>query len=280
MATSNPAFSQDMFAGYEQVYGVPRSTTMTVQGTMVKALALLAILCATAAFSWNATSEGQIGMGLIFGSMFGGFIVAMVTMYRPTAAPWSAPLYAAIEGIFLGALSQIIDSQFSASATVRGINMNGIAMQAVSLTVGVLFIMFFVYATGLIKVTDKLKTGIVAATGALCLFYFVTILLQMFHIEMPLVFSSSVYGIGFSLFVVGLAAFNLLLDFDFIEKGSQSNAPKYMEWYGAFGLMVTLIWLYLEVLRLLMKLSDRRYHPDRHGAWNLLAEHVAPAGLL
>jgi uncharacterized YccA/Bax inhibitor family protein len=261
VATSNPAFSQDMFAGYEQVYGVPRSTTMTVQGTMVKALGLLAILCTTAAFSWNASSEGQIGMGLLFGSMIGGFLVAMFTMYRPSAAPWSAPVYAAIEGVFLGAFSQIIDARYSGHLgnAAKGIpDMNGIAMQAVSLTVGVLFIMLFVYATGLIKVTEKLKTGIVAATGALCLFYFVTIVLQMFHIEMPLVFSSSVYGIGFSLFVVGLAAFNLLLDFDFIEKGSQSNAPKYMEWYGAFGLMVTLIWLYLEILRLLMKLANRR----------------------
>jgi len=261
VATSNPAFSQEMFAGYEQVYGVPRSTTMTVQGTMVKALGLLAILCATAAFSWNAASQGQMGMGLIFGSMIGGFLVAMFTMYRPSAAPWSAPLYAAIEGIFLGALSQIIDARYSGALAnaKKGIpDMNGIAMQAVSLTVGVLFIMLFVYATGLIKVTDKLKTGIVAATGAVGLFYFATILLRMFGVEMPLVFSSSIYGIGFSLFVVGLAAFNLLLDFDFIEKGAQSNAPKYMEWYGAFGLMVTLIWLYLEVLRLLMKLADRR----------------------
>jgi uncharacterized YccA/Bax inhibitor family protein len=135
--------------------------------------------------------------------------------------------------------------------------MNGIAMQAVSLTLGVLFVMLFVYATGLIRVTEKLKTGIVAATGAVCLFYFVSIVLRMFGVQMPF-FGSSIYGIGFSLFVVGLAAFNLLLDFDFIEKGSQSDAPKYMEWYGAFGLMVTLVWLYLEILRLLMKLADRR----------------------
>jgi uncharacterized YccA/Bax inhibitor family protein len=261
MATSNPAFSQDMFAGYEQVYGVPRSTTMTVQGTMVKALALLAILCATAAWSWNATSQGQIAGGLLFGSMIGGFIFAMITIYRPTAAPWTAPVYAAFEGVFLGSLSQIIDTRFSShlANARRGIpNMDGIAMQAVSLTLGVLFVMLFVYATGLIRVTEKLKTGIVAATGAVCLFYFVSIVLRMFGIEMPLVFSSSVYGIGFSLFVVGLAAFNLLLDFDFIEKGAQSNAPKYMEWYGAFGLMVTLVWLYLEILRLLQKLADRR----------------------
>jgi uncharacterized YccA/Bax inhibitor family protein len=108
----------------------------------------------------------------------------------------------------------------------------------------------------LIKVTEKLKTGIIAATGAVALFYLVTMVLRMFNVDVPLVFSSSIYGIGFSLFVVGLAAFNLLLDFDFIERASESNAPKYMEWYGAFGLLVTLIWLYLEVLRLLQKLAE------------------------
>ncbi len=260
MTSSNPAFSQDIFAGYEQVYGVPRSTTMTVQGTMVKSLVLLTVLLATAAWSWSAMAGGQISYPVLMGSLFGGFFVAMITTFKPSAAPWSAPLYAALEGVFLGALSQVIDTRFSVpvAGAVRGINMNGIAMQAVSLTCGVAFVMFFVYATGLIRVTDKLKTGIVAATGAVCLFYFASIILGMFHIEVPLVFSSSVYGIGFSLFVVGLAAFNLLLDFDFIEKASQSNAPKYMEWYGAFGLMVTLVWLYLEILRLLQKLNDRR----------------------
>ena len=118
--------------------------------------------------------------------------------------------------------------------------------------------MLFAYATRLIRVTEKLKMGIVVATSALCLFYLVSMLLGFFGVQVPLLFSSSIYGIGFSLFVVGLAAFNLLLDFDFIEKASESSAPKYMEWYGAFGLMVTLIWLYLEILRLLMKLASQR----------------------
>jgi uncharacterized YccA/Bax inhibitor family protein len=122
----------------------------------------------------------------------------------------------------------------------------------------VLMIMLFLYASRLIRVTDKLRLGIIMATGALGLFYFISILLRMFGVEVPLLFSNSIYGVGFSLFVVGLAAFNLLLDFDFIEKAAASEAPKYMEWYGAFGLMVTLIWLYLEILRLLMKLSSQR----------------------
>jgi len=251
LATSNPAFSREMFPGYEQVYGAPRSTAMTVQGSVVKTGVLLAILFATALWSWNAMASGQLAFGALFGSMIAGFIVAMITIFKPTVAPWTAPIYAAVEGVFLGALSQVIELRYHDKYP-------GIAMQAVTLTGGVLFMMLFVYATRIIRVTDKLRAGIVMATGALCLFYFVTILLGFFGVQMPLVFSSSPLGIGFSLFVVGLAAFNLLLDFDFIEKAAQSEAPKYMEWYGAFGLMVTLVWLYLEILRLLTKLADRR----------------------
>ncbi len=131
-------------------------------------------------------------------------------------------------------------------------------LQAVGLTCGTLFMMLFVYQTGLVRVTEKLKAGIITATGALALFYFATWILRLFHVDMPLVYSATPMGIGFSLLVIGLAAFNLLLDFDFIEKAAYAGAPKYMEWYGAFGLMVTLVWLYLEILRLLMKLADRR----------------------
>ena len=170
----------------------------------------------------------------------------MITMFKPTVAPWTAPLYAALEGVLLGAISQVVEQ--------RGTG-DGIAVQAVTLTCGVLFIMLFLYATRIIRVTDKLRMGIVVATSALCLFYLVAMVLSFFHVGVPLLFSATSYGIGFSLFVVGLAAFNLLLDFDFIEKASATSAPKYMEWYGAFGLMVTLIWLYLEILRLLMKLA-------------------------
>lgn len=255
MASSNPAFSQEVFKGYEQVYGVPRSTTMTVQGTVAKTFLLLAILSATALWAWNATGSGDFSMGLLALSGLGGFIVAMITIFRPTAAPWTAPIYAALEGTFLGAFSQIIESTLVAR---RGPMFQGIAMQAVILTSGVLFLMLFVYQTGLIRVTEKLKAGIVMATGALCLFYLVTMLLSFFGVGMPLVFSSGPWGIGFSVLVVGLAAFNLLLDFDFIEQGAYYQAPKSMEWYGAFGLIVTLVWLYLEVLRLLRKLADQR----------------------
>jgi uncharacterized YccA/Bax inhibitor family protein len=239
-----------MFSGYDQVYGVPRSTVMTVQGTVGKTFLLLAILSSTALWSWHAISSGQLPPAMIGISALGGFIVAMITIFKPTAAPVTAPIYAALEGVFLGALSQIVEMMYHAKAP-------GIAMQAVTLTCIVMFAMLFVYQTGLIRVTDKLRAGVIMATSAVCLFYFVSILLMWFGVK-TFAFSATPLGIGFSLLVVGLAAFNLLLDFDFIERGAYYQAPKYMEWYGAFGLMVTLIWLYLEILRLLRKLADQR----------------------
>jgi uncharacterized YccA/Bax inhibitor family protein len=250
VASSNPAFSSELFAGYDQVYGVPRSTVMTVQGTVGKTFLLLAILSATALWSWNAVGSGQFPQALLGISAIGGFIVAMITIFKPTTAPWTAPIYAALEGVFLGALSQIVEM-------IYHVKYPGIVMQAVTLTCSVLFVMLFVYQTGLVRVTDKLRAGIVMATGAVCLFYFASILLSWFGVT-TFAFSATPLGIGFSLLVVGLAAFNLLLDFDSIEQGAYHGAPKYMEWYGAFGLMVTLIWLYLEILRLLRKLADQR----------------------
>jgi uncharacterized YccA/Bax inhibitor family protein len=254
VATSNPAFSKDLWAGYEQVYGAPRSTTMTVQGTAVKTMVLLAILAATATWSWTNSASGDIAGGALALSGIAGFIVALITIFKPTLAPITAPIYAAVEGVFLGAISQIVEQRYGGRVPGAG----GIVMQAVSLTGGVLFVMMFVYATRIIRVTQKLQMAIVASTGALALFYIISMVLRMFGFGTMGVFTASPIGIGFSLFVVGLAAFNLLLDFDFIEKSAQHEAPKSMEWYGAFGLMVTLIWLYLEILRLLMKLSDRR----------------------
>jgi uncharacterized YccA/Bax inhibitor family protein len=254
VSTSNPAFSQDIFAGFEQVYGKPRSMTMTVQGAVGKTCLLLAILSATALWSWNATANGAVAGGAMVLAGLGGFVFAMITIFKPTASPWTAPIYAACEGVFLGAVSQIVELQ----THVKHPEYGGIALQAVSLTCGVLFVMLFLYGSRLIRVTDKLRMGIIMATGALCFFYLITFVLGFFGVTMPLVFSATPLGIGFSLFVVGLAAFNLLLDFDFIENCARSEAPKYMEWYGAFGLIVTLVWLYLEILRLLSKLADRR----------------------
>jgi uncharacterized YccA/Bax inhibitor family protein len=250
VATSNPAFSQDMFAGFQQVYGAPRSLVTTVQGTIGKTSLLLAILSATALWSWYAMAAGQLQIVVLPVAGIAGFVLAMVTIFKPTLAPWTAPIYAAMEGVFLGALSLIIEKSFKGYP--------GIAFQAVMLTMGTLLVMLFVYGSGIIRVTERLKAGVVMATGALCLFYFVSMILQMFGVAIPFVFSASPIGIAFSLFVVGLAAFNLLLDFDFIEEAARREAPKYMEWYGAFGLILTLVWLYLEMLRLLQKVAANR----------------------
>jgi uncharacterized YccA/Bax inhibitor family protein len=239
-----------MFAGFQQVYGAPRSLVTTVQGTIGKTSLLLAILSATALWSWYAMAAGQLQIVVLPVAGIAGFVLAMVTIFKPTLAPWTAPIYAAMEGVFLGALSLIIEKSFKGYP--------GIAFQAVMLTMGTLLVMLFVYGSGIIRVTERLKAGVVMATGALCLFYFVSMILQMFGVAIPFVFSASPIGIAFSLFVVGLAAFNLLLDFDFIEEAARREAPKYMEWYGAFGLILTLVWLYLEMLRLLQKVAANR----------------------
>ncbi|WP_435009698.1 Bax inhibitor-1/YccA family protein [Tundrisphaera lichenicola] len=245
MQTNNPAFSENFARNFDYAGG--RSSTMTVQGTSLKAMVLLAIVMATATYSWVKTEEGTLTGGFLMGSAIGGFVFALITMFKPTLAPWTAPVYSALQGIFLGAISRLAEQRFP-----------GIAIQAVGLTGGVTFLMLFLYVTGIIKVTGQLVSAIVAATGAIALLYLATIVLSMFHIQIPFIFEAGPIGIGFSLFVVGLAAFNLLLDFDFIDRGSQAGLSKSMEWYGAFALMVTLIWLYLEVLRLLQKVNSRR----------------------
>jgi uncharacterized YccA/Bax inhibitor family protein len=247
MTTSNPAFQGTIYQDWAAADS--RGTTMTIQGTAVKTMILLAITAVTAGFAWNEMSSGsELMIPVMIGSAILGFIVAMVTIFKPTWAATTAPIYAAVEGVFLGALSSMIEA--------RGYR--GIALQAVSLTMGTLFVMLVLYSTRIIKVTQRLTTGIIAATGAVALLYFVTIILSFFHISVPFIHSAGPIGIAFSLFVVALAAFNLLLDFDYIEKSAAHGAPKSMEWYGAFGLIVTLVWLYLEILRLLQKLQDRR----------------------
>jgi uncharacterized YccA/Bax inhibitor family protein len=240
-----------MFAGFQQVYGAPRSLVTTVQGTISKTFLLLAILSATALWSWYAMAADQLQPAVVPIAGIAGFVLAMITIFKPTAAPWMAPIYAAMEGVLLGGLSQIIETRFGKAYP-------GIALQAVMLTVGTLLMMLFVYASGMIRVTERLKAGVVMATGAVCLFYFASMILRMFGVGIPFVFAAHPIGIAFSLFVVGLAAFNLLLDFDFIEEAARREAPKYMEWYGAFGLILTLVWLYLEMLRLLQKIAASR----------------------
>ena len=178
--------------------------------------------------------------------IIGGFVCAMVTVFKKEWSPVTAPLYSLLEGLALGAISSVLEIRFP-----------GIAIQSVSLTFGTLLVLLLAYRSGLIPVTQNFRLGIVAATGAIMLFYLLEFVLGFFGIHFSSINGSGPIGIGFSLIIVGIAALNLVLDFDFIENGARMGAPKYMEWYGAFGLMVTLVWLYLEILRLLTKIRGR-----------------------
>jgi uncharacterized YccA/Bax inhibitor family protein len=248
--TSNPALGQNTFSdAARSQYGgslVDAAARMTLSGTMNKTGILLLCAIATAAWTWNQfmqTHDLSVAGPAVMVGALGGFIVAMVTVFKKTWSPVTAPIYALLEGLVLGGLSAMFELRYP-----------GIAMEAVGLTFGTLFVMLFLYKSGLIKVTEKFRMGVFAATGGIAVFYLLTWLLSMFHISIfSSVFGSGLVGIGFSLFVVAIASLNLVLDFDFVEQGVAYGAPKYMEWYAAFGIMVTLVWLYLEMLRLLSK---------------------------
>jgi uncharacterized YccA/Bax inhibitor family protein len=248
MRTANPALNNKTFAQFASQ--AADDTAMTIQGTVNKTGFLLLLLVGAASLTWSTdvTSWGGGGIGgLAVGGAIGGFIFAMITIFKKTWAPVTAPIYAFLEGLFLGALSSTLEMRFP-----------GIVIQAVALTFGTLFALLMAYKSGLIKATENFKLGIVAATGGIALVYLATIVLGFFGINIPYIHGSGTIGIGFSVFVVVIAALNLVLDFDFIENGAEYGAPKYMEWYASFGLMVTLVWLYIEILRLLSKLSSRR----------------------
>jgi uncharacterized YccA/Bax inhibitor family protein len=246
MRTSNPALNDQTFRGERAAFG---GESMTVQGTVNKTGILLICSILTAAWTWNiflhTHSPEAVGPFLLVG-VIGGLIFAIATVFKKTWAPVTAPIYALLEGLVLGGVSAILEVRFP-----------GIAIEAVSLTFGTLVVLLLAYKSGLIRVTDKLRLGIVAATGGIALFYVVEMVLGFFGVHFTAVNGSGPIGIGFSVFVVIIAALNLVLDFDFIENAARAGVPKYMEWYGAFGLLVTLIWLYFEILRLLSKLRSR-----------------------
>ncbi len=244
MRTANPALNEQIFTAIPY-YG---ENAMTVSGTVNKTAGLLAVCIAAAAWTWRiALTRPEAAFPWIIGGAVGGLIVAFVTIAKKNLAPFTGPLYAGLEGLALGAISSLFEQQF-----------RGIVFSAVALTFGVLAVMLVAYRTGLVRATERFKAGVVSATGAIFLIYLVSFILGFFNIHVPMIHSGGMFGILFSLFVVVIAALNLVLDFDFIENGAASGAPKYMEWYGAFGLMVTLVWLYLEILRLLAKLQRRR----------------------
>ena len=240
MRTANPALNANTFRGLR----VSDATgVMTIQGTVNKVAILLFLVVFSASWVWGRVGDFS---GLILLGVIGGFVTALVTIFKKEWSAVTAPIYALLEGLFLGGISSLMEMRLP-----------GIVIQAVSLTFGTLFCLLLVYKSKLIKVTQNFRVGVVAATGGICLIYFVSFILGFFGINIPYIHEGGMIGIGFSLFVVIIAALNLVLDFDFIERGAEAGAPKYMEWYGAFGLIVTLIWLYIEILRLLAK-SRRR----------------------
>lgn len=246
MRTSNPALSTRAFAGLRVA---PHQRGMTIQGTVNKAGVLLVLVLLTAGWIWNQFFQSWDPAATtpwMMGGVIGGLVFAIITIFKKEWAPVTAPIYALLEGLVIGGLSAIMEAQYP-----------GIVIQAVGLTFGTLFAMLSLYKMRIIRVTERFRTIVMAATGGIFLVYMVSFILGFFGMSVPFIHSSGPMGILFSVFVVGLAAFNLALDFDFIERGAAQGAPKFMEWYAAFGLMVTLIWLYIEILRLLAKLRRR-----------------------
>lgn len=252
LKSSNPAMkqfeSQSMSLGPVDEMIVDDSQRMTVNGTINKTGILLMVVVAVGAFSWNTIlTNPSLGYGLAMVGMFGAIIASLVVSFKPKASPIGAPIVAVLEGLFVGAISAIFEMRYP-----------GLVLQAIGLTIAVMFSMLFAYRTGLIKVTGTFKKVMVFALMGVGLFYLVSIGASFFgaapsYFEMG---NNSMFNIGLNLVIVGLAALSLVLDFDFIERASEQNTPKYMEWYGAFGLMVTLVWLYIELLRLLARFQD------------------------
>jgi len=245
MRTGNPTLSANAFSGTQAAAG---EEPMTLQGAVHKTAILLFLVVAASGVTW-----GQLRVNPAYAMKWSmiwaaaGFVTAMVTVFKKSWAPVTAPVYAVLEGLLLGVLSSIFELQYP-----------GIVIQAVGLTFGTLAALLLAYRSGLIKVTQNFRLGVFAATGGICILYLVDMVMAFFGHRVPMIHESGWLGIGFSLFVVGIAALNLVLDFDFIERGAESNQAKYMEWYAGFGLVVTLVWLYLEILRLLAKTTRRR----------------------
>ena len=244
LRSGNPVLKANTF--------IQRQTTidtgmMTITGTVNKTALGLLLLMTTAIFTWNMSPTDPRISTLMMVGIFGGLIAAIITVFKRHLAPYTTPIYALLEGLALGGISRFFETLYP-----------GIVNQAVFLTFGTLAALLFAYRSGLIKPTENFKLGIVAATGGIFFVYIISFILGLFGVQVPLIHSNSNFGILFSFGVVIIAALNLVLDFDFIEEGAEIGAPKYMEWFGAFGLLVTLVWLYLEILHLLAKLQSRR----------------------
>lgn len=221
--------------------------TMTVKGAVNKSFILLLLLVGAAAFTWNMAYSGYNPMPLAITGAIAGFVLVLITVFRPKTSPYLSPAYAIFEGLFVGGISAYFEAAYYP----------GIVIQAVGATFTTFIVCFALYRFNIVKVTDKFRSVVVASTLAIATYYFVTWLLAMFTSFEPVHYGNSLMSIGISVFVIVIAALNLFLDFDMIEKGAERRLPKYMEWFGAMGLMITLVWLYIEFLRLFAKLSSR-----------------------
>jgi len=244
MRTSNPTLSANTFTQPANV-GEQR---MTIQGAVNKSFILLTLAMLSAFCVWNSCVNNPANATpLVSGGAIGGLVAALVTVFKKEWSAVTGSIYALCEGLVIGGASVLYEAQF-----------HGIVLQAGMLTFGTLFAMLAAYRSGWIRATEKFKLGVVAATGGIFLFYLVSWVLSFFHVKLGLLYGNGIFSIGLSVVIVVIAALNLVLDFDFIEQGAKLGAPKYLEWYGAFALLVTLVWLYLEILRLLAKLNSRR----------------------
>ncbi|HIH23896.1 TPA: Bax inhibitor-1/YccA family protein [Candidatus Woesearchaeota archaeon] len=242
MKTNNPALKR--FARLAEHNTGP---VLTVDGVVDKTLMMLLLLIATALGAWYLQSAGYgaVVMVLFFIALIAGLVIALVVSFVPKTAPYLVPVYAALEGVVIGAISLFAESMYP-----------GIVLQAVGLTFGVAAVMLGLYRARIIKVTRGFRIGMLIAIGSIVLIYLISMILGFFGMTIPLIHESGPVGIIFSIIVVAIAAFSLMLDFDFIEQAAQERAPKTLEWFATFGLLVTLVWLYIEILNLLMKTRD------------------------
>lgn len=253
--SSNPVFSKSTFA---PSLTATQQGVMTLQGTINKSIILLLTIIVSASLTWNMVQQGNTSVGgIMMAGLILGFITAMVTIFKKEWSGITAPIYAVFEGLFLGGVSAFVEAAFFASQEPGAATSNGIVFNAVALTFGVFLLMLLLYRNQIIKPTKKFMMGVAAATGAVFLLYLVNMIMGLFGVNMPFLHSNGPIGIGISAVIVVIAALNLILDFKNIEDAVAQGAPKYMEWFGAFGLMVTLVWLYLEILRLVALLSGR-----------------------
>ncbi|MBP6431800.1 MAG: Bax inhibitor-1/YccA family protein [Ferruginibacter sp.] len=257
--SGNPTLSEKRFRDTVLDEVVSQEGAMTVKGTLQKFGVLMLLTIATAFYSWKEATQGGNANALVIGGAIAGLVIAIVLSFKKQWGKYLAPAYALSEGMFLGAVSAFFEYQAASRQDSYIGGYSGIVFQAVGLTFAVVAAMYLLYKFNVIRATQKFKAIILTATVGIGLFYLVCMIMSWgFNANVPsFLFQNSPLGIGFSVFVVALAALNLILDFDMIEQGAALGAPKYMEWYGAFGLLVTIVWLYLEILRLLSKLNSR-----------------------